>query len=906
MPALAAADDDRRAPSHTPSAPSGQPTLTRARDGAILVAVAAALAPVLWPLTAPGLAATHDGFLHVQRIIAIESMARQGGPFLRWLPDLAYGYGQPLLLYYAPLSYVPALFARLLGAGYVASFELSGGLAVVLAALAMFLFARALVGPVAAGVAAVVYATLPYQMVDLYVRGALAESWAFVWLPICAWTLMQSWNGPDARPRWSVGLALALAGLILTHNVTALLYLPALLVLAVLLQARSGRNWRAAPPRPLIALATGLSLSAWFWAPALLERGFVQISETIEPALFASYFVRSWPPFRLDLLYDYEQPVSTALGSPIFWPQLGLIQAVVTLAGAGALYRLRGPCRTVGLWALILAVGSYAMQLGPMAAMYDAVPLLAFVQFPWRLLAILGLGSALLAGLLVERLRESAPAHAIIAALVVTASITTAVARLNPESVPVSDALLSVESITRAELAEYGLGTTHSGEYLPVTSGQRNAARLRKTILDAGGGSERRDAQPAEMTVHAVRWRADRIVLDVDAPVAERLVVQQFAFPGWGARIDGETAVTVASGPLGVLAVDVPPGQHRVEFAWGWTPTRMAAASVSVLSILLVVFIASPKPRRPEPRRILLGFAIMGLVVSLVNPAERDPYGTVADAPVARTADPARGPLSLLSTAIDATRLEQKRVMIARLVWQVRQAPTTGYRASIEAVAADGTIHRAPWVHEPLSRLWDRGSVVPTTVALRLPTDFPAGTADLQIVFDRPDGLGPFALGTLDVPVGHGPAATGDGEHAIGDAVRVRASEAAGEIRRVRAGAVLDIEMQWRAVAAPADISRELLVVAVLTTPGGDVISPVRRPGDWFAPLPFWQTGDLISQNVRLTVPASVPAGSYPLTVRVYPRDLARGGMSEPGASEARIRGRPIAELPLGNVEVLP
>src|SRR6187397_1776236 len=80
---------------------------------------------LLWPLTLPGIPATHDGFLHIQRLIALDAAAREGAPFTRWLPDLAYGYGQPLLLYYAPLGNLPALVFRLLGAGYVASFELT-------------------------------------------------------------------------------------------------------------------------------------------------------------------------------------------------------------------------------------------------------------------------------------------------------------------------------------------------------------------------------------------------------------------------------------------------------------------------------------------------------------------------------------------------------------------------------------------------------------------------------------------------------------------------------------------------------------------------------------------------------------------------------------------------------------
>jgi len=883
-------------------------------DVAALVGVLVAILPALWPLAQPGLAATHDGFLHVQRIIAIEAAARQGGPFLRWLPDLAFGYGQPLLLYYAPLAYLPALLARLLGAGYVASFEFASGLALLLSALAMYACGRALLGPLAAGVAAVVYATLPYQLVDLYVRGALAESWAFVWLPLTTLCLLRAWTESACRPRWCVGLALTLAALILTHNVTALLFLPALLVLAALLQVQDGTGWRATPPRPLLAIGAGLLLSAWFWLPALAERGLVQIGETLEPALFASFFVRSWPPFRLDTFYDYQQPVSIPLGSPIFWPQLGLVQAVTTLVGAGATLRATALRRTFALWALALAGGSYLMQLGPLAPLYDAVPLLAFVQFPWRLLALLGLGSALLAGLLVERLAWTRPLQAAAATLIVVASVVTATARLDPEPVPVSDHLLSVESIARAELADYGLGTTHSGEYLPVASGQRNAARLRKTILDAGGGAARQAAAPPmAVHVHSVRWRADRISFDVDAPTADRLVVQQFAFPGWVARIEGDVWPVAASGPLGLLTIDVPMGMHHVELAWEWTPLRMVASSVSVLSIMLLVLLGSATPRRLEPRRILLGCATMGLVVSLVSPADRTPLSAQDGAGQSPTLATGRGdvvglPLSLLDVQRDTSRLSRDGVAGLRLIWLVRQASAAGYRASVEVAAADGTVHRAPWIYEPLSRLWERGEILQTAVSVRLPAAFPAGPADLRLVFDRPAELEPVALGTLDVPatVTQSAVAATANEITVGTGLALGSSGEVPAQSAVRAGGALDVGLRWRAVAPMPDVERELLVVAALAAPGGDVLSEVRRPGDWFAPLPFWQAGDVIEQRIRLAVPASVPPGSYPLRVRVYGRNLARGGISEPGASEARLRGQPLAELPLGTVQVTP
>ena len=889
------------------------------RETIAVTATLCGTVPALVPLAERGMANTHDGLIHLQRLIALESVIRQGAPFTRWLPDLAYGYGQPLLLYYAPLAYLPGLAARFLGAGYVASFEIASGLAPVLSALAMYVLARSLFGPLAATVAAVVYALLPYQLVDLYVRGALAESWAFAWLPLCAWCLTRAWT--DGRACWSVGLAVTVAGLVLTHNVTALLFLPALVALGLLLQLGTGSGWRRVPLRPIGALALGLALSAWFWLPALAERHLVQIGETIEPELFASFFVRGWPPFRLDPLYDYQLPVSTALGSPIFWPQLGLIQVGVTVVGTVAAVRARGIARIVAIWAALLALGGYLMQLRPLAPLYDLIPLLAFVQFPWRLLAVVGLGSAILAGVLVEAVSARSLIRGAFAVAIVGASLVTALARLDPEPLPVDEGLLSVESIARAELADYGLGTTHSGEYLPVSSGQRNAARFRKTLIDAGGGQARpTEGAQSSLQIEQVEWRPDHIRADVTAPAPERLILHQFAFPGWEARVDGSPVAVEAPGQLGLLAVDVPAGRHTVELAWSWTPLRVGAAGVSLIGLLLLVPLGGwtgrlLRPRswqRGGPRLVLLGMVTIGVSAALLVPfpwTVTTPGVQAQDAPRVRDVSDA---LTLVDVRHDTSRLAADRVIESRLVWLVRQAPAVGYRAFVEAVTPDGrVVHRASWVYEPLSRLWGRGELVATTVVTRMSADVPAGGYQLRLTFDRPEGIPPVPLVTMSFPSARvmSPA---DPSHAIhvGPDLRLSATGAfggAGERPIVaRPGSALDVPLRWRQLGMTPNVERELLVLAALAVPGGDVVSEARRPGDWFAPLPFWQHGEVIDQNVRLSLPAWLPSGTYPLAVRIYARDLARGGVGEPGATSTRPRGRPIAELALGTVMVEP
>jgi len=885
--------------------------------GIMIVCLGALLA--LLPLAGPGVVSTHDGLIHLQRLIALDGALRDGVLLPRWLPDLAYGYGEPVFLYYAPLAYLPALAVRLLGFTYVSSFEIASGLSLVLSGLAMYLLARSHFGSVAATVSAIVYATLPYQLVDLYVRGALAESWAFVWLPLCAWCVIR--GSQTGQARWNVGLGLTLAGLITTHNVTALLFAPLLAVLvAIVWLPRMGtcpRAWVG----PVLGFAAGIGLSAWFWLPALAERGLVQLGEILEPALFASFFIRSFPPFRLEPLFDYRAPVSTALGYPIFWPRLGLVQAVISVLGAVSIVKAPRPTRRIMLWAVLLVVLGVTLQLGPAARLYDLVPLLSFVQFPWRWLALVGLGSALLAGCLVQNVSSRASVRVGIGLSVVVASLVSGLALLEPERSPVDERFLSQETTFRAEVAGYGLGTTHSGEYLPVTSGQRNAARFHKTLLDDPRPDADGSASPSELRIERVDWRADQISLSLTADAPDVLTLHQFAFPGWTAQIDGQAAPIVPSGPLGLISVMVPTGAHTVRFEWQFTPIRTAALGVSLAALLLLAAAGGwhrgvrwarrfgGLPSRFMSAGVGVLMLTLGAVTALVVPSA---LGTGERVALARSSPAGQvgDRLTLLDSEIDTTRLASDRLLTANLTWFVRSRPVSGYRAHLDVVAQDARTHLGPWIYEAPSRHWQRGEIVRTTIAVRLPDDFVGGPTAVRLTFDEPDGIPPIELSSVVVPMGQ-PGEDGSGV-AEGVIVTPGLAVSPGRVAPVgfwggapaRAGHGVDVELQWRATQPLGDLRNDYVTVVSVRAPEREIASAPARPGEWYMPLPFWQAGDVIRQRLRLDLPATLAPGTYSLVARIYPRELGRGGMAAPGTADERPHGRPTVEIPLGDVVV--
>src|SRR5581483_10612140 len=91
--------------------------------------------PALAPLMSLTPTRSADGLLHVYRLIELDALWRSGIFFTRWLPDLAFGYGMPLVYY---------LTTPLYAMGLPATLALNASLAVAMyvGAVGMFFFAR--------------------------------------------------------------------------------------------------------------------------------------------------------------------------------------------------------------------------------------------------------------------------------------------------------------------------------------------------------------------------------------------------------------------------------------------------------------------------------------------------------------------------------------------------------------------------------------------------------------------------------------------------------------------------------------------------------------------------------------------------------------------------------------------
>lgn len=174
----------------------------------IIPAVALFLLTAPWP-------DTPDGLFHLHRVRALAEALRMGVLTPRWFPDFAFGYGYPVLNFYAPLFYYPPALLHLAGLDLITAVRVSLAAWYALSGLAAYALLRCWARPLPAALGALLYLAYPYRLYDLFVRGALPEFAAFLWPPLIAWATVRWLAQP---PSGTARKIVMLSGLTTQHQ----------------------------------------------------------------------------------------------------------------------------------------------------------------------------------------------------------------------------------------------------------------------------------------------------------------------------------------------------------------------------------------------------------------------------------------------------------------------------------------------------------------------------------------------------------------------------------------------------------------------------------------------------------------------------------------------------------------
>jgi hypothetical protein len=548
-----------------------------------LVLLAVAL-PAIHPALSGHLPRADDVLDHLYRLAGLDHAVRLGDLWPRYSPEFMYGYGAPVFNYYSPLSLYPAEILHLIGMPLVRAYMASIVLYTLFGAAGMYLLGRAWGGPVVGLGAAVAYTYAPYTIINWIRRGALAEVAA---LTMLIWALWAFRRVARRGGRGDAALAAVFfAGLILAHNISAMIGAGLLILYAGLL-------WWTSPDPPrafwrlLAAGGLGVGLAAFFWLPAIAETryvpitkasytgGFLDVSAYVQPlrALFS-------PPQTSDLTqWNLDAPY------PVGWPQF-----LLGLLGASLIVRARRTEMDLASW-LALAGPVILILIGLMTPaatwLWTHLPLMAYVQFPWRLLGPLNVLLGVLAGagmaLAAARIERPALRAGWLAAATLL-SIGYSLPWLYRITLP-DPPTESILDLHDYEQETGKIGGMSFAEFTPIWTEQLpDPARLRGLYAQSDV-IPRLQPQP-EVVVGAATWEPKRADITFEADEPTTLVFDWTYFPGWRAQLDGEPVAVRPEGPHGLAAVDVPGGAHEIAIWFGPTPVRRIALALSGASLI--------------------------------------------------------------------------------------------------------------------------------------------------------------------------------------------------------------------------------------------------------------------------------------------------------------------------------
>ncbi|MCU0501101.1 MAG: hypothetical protein MUC51_04935 [Anaerolineae bacterium] len=567
--------------------------------------------PALLPLAAPGyFFSAHDGRHTVFWLLEFDRAFSDGALWPIWVPDHVLGFGYPLWLVYAPLSFFVAEAFHLLGFGLTAAVKVAWAFWFILGAVGMFRLTRRWWGPGAALVASLAYTYAPYHLVDIYVRAALAEFAALAIAPWALLTLANVWERPGEKN--AALAALALGALLLTHSMAPAVFVPLVVGFVAWKALQAGvlamRRRKTKDERPItasdrgslvlgrssfvwtgIALALGFGLAMVFWLPALAARQHIQEASWLQGTYdYARHFV--FPSQFFSAFWGFGFSVPGPNDGMSF--QLGIVQWVGAVVAALAAFGIARPAlRTRRSEALFLVTASLIalIAMTPITQPLWAIfPLAASVQFPWRLLAVTTITLALLVGAATHWLERAAsddglpgPYVYVLALAIVLAAFPYTRPELSPIR-PEDESLLAIVDFE----AKYPdmRGMTAFAERPPSQAESPLIAQylagqpLQRAAIVAGAG---------EVIAQNARANSATAQVRADGPVRLRFYTNYF--PGWAATVDGQPVAIEPDPPDGLIGLDLPAGVHDVRVYYGVTPVRWLGAAISLAAAVAVI-----------------------------------------------------------------------------------------------------------------------------------------------------------------------------------------------------------------------------------------------------------------------------------------------------------------------------
>jgi hypothetical protein len=319
----------------------------------------------------------------------------------------------------------------------------------------------------------------------------------------------------------------------------------------------------------------GLGLSGAYLVPAL----------TLQQHVNMQVLWQGWGHYR-QYLYDRDLVLASAghifhllllmtlLGSIVL---AALLWRLATSGPAGRAGTERADRRLAHFWMLVVLASAFLMTRAS-DPVWQLLPPLQRIQFPWRLATLITVALAALAAYAAASLKPvmALGRRSLVLAGVCIVSLWLMVTARN-----------GLEILRQTPNPELNPRAQDAWEYKPRWV-QGHDFQLAVRDARDPDGHVHKARLGTEGEINVVHWRPRDIKLQVDSPRDSVLTVYQFFFPGWKALMDGKTPLQVQpSQPDGLVTVALPAGSHTVELRLRMTPNERNGWLLTCVSALI-------------------------------------------------------------------------------------------------------------------------------------------------------------------------------------------------------------------------------------------------------------------------------------------------------------------------------
>ena len=602
--------------------------MQRDRLSYLLIPLAAFIA--ILPLILNGCSCGHDFDFHLVSWMEAARQFTHGNLHPHWAYTPAYNSGEPRFVFYPPASWTLGAILGLI-LPWTWTPVVYTWVALTASGLAMHRLTRDFAGPTAAILAAVFYATNPYMLFTAYERTAYAELLAAAWIPLLLHAIL--------RRRITIpGIALPVALLWLTNAPAAVMSCYALALLAVLRlcthpgpphldsetgASRTSPSAPAHPPAPpqsrleqarnaIAGAILGLGLAAFYILPAAYERRFVQIAMALVTGMriqdnFLFHHTGDIPHDEVlhtvsiiailllvltaaALLAASRQPDSEAqrTGAPHLDSETAAssearpsscpgLQPQPATPSSKPVSRRRATSILPSLALLTVAI---ALLLTPATTfLWDQIPELAFLQFPWRLLAILAAVLSLAISIALPSIRLKLP--------VATALAISIAASLTYPAYTVFHQACDPEDTVSGRLALFhsNRGSEPIDEYTPTTADNDSLAQTNPPYWLSTDPNAKAPASvsPGPSPAH----------LTLNTPIPQILILNLRDYPSWRITRNGRPIAhpdQQLQRDDGLIALPIPAGPSNLSIAYAQPRDQTAGDIITLISLALLLF----------------------------------------------------------------------------------------------------------------------------------------------------------------------------------------------------------------------------------------------------------------------------------------------------------------------------